>query len=153
MIPTILIAALLAQFPPQTISVTIDPHLAQLTAADGTSCTLDRTPGSSVPSLTLTCLTSGFLGDVQSYTMQPPLNPSGFYAQIGDVVCWVLIDTSPAPIAGTFFQALGGTFGTDTPFTLQAPGNGAAWSCTTNIWSGGVVTSQTPAVTGSAVWP
>ena len=51
MIPAILI--LLAQFPPQSITVTIDPHLAQLTAADGTSCTLDRTPGSATPSLDL----------------------------------------------------------------------------------------------------
>jgi hypothetical protein len=146
-IPAILIV--LSQFPPQSISVTIDPHLAQLTAADGTSCTLDR---AGVLALTLNCTTPGLAG-VQSYTMQPPLNPSGFYAQIGDVVCWVLIDTSPAPISGAFFQALGGTFGTDTPFTLQAPANGAAFACTTNIWSGGVVTSQTPAVTGSAVWP
>ena len=144
MIPLIL--ALLAQFPPQSISVTIDPHLVMLTAADGTSCTLDRTPGSAAPSLTLDCGTGPVL-------MQPQLNPQSFYAQVGDVVCWVSIDTAAAPIAATFFQALGGTFGTDMPFALQVPASGAAWACTTNIWSGGVVVSQTPMVSGTAVWP
>ena len=145
MIPLIL--ALVAQFPPQSISVTIDPHLVMLTAADGTSCTLDR---GSVPSVTLNCTT---LVGLQSVDMTPQLNPQSFYAQVGDVVCWLSIDTAAAPIAATFFQALGGTFGTDTPFTLQVPASGAAWACTTNVWSGGVVTSQTPMVTGSTVWP
>jgi len=154
--------ALLFQFPPQSITVTIDPHLAALTAADGTSCTLDRTPGSATPSLDLNCVTPGLTG-TQTYTMGSWL-PSGYYAQMGDVVCWLGMNPLGPPLPGTpllppwtFYQIVGPCCttppGTVSPFTLQVPYYGAAWSCTTNIWSGGVVTSQTPMVQGTAVWP
>jgi hypothetical protein len=149
------ILSLLLQFPPQAVSVAIDQHLLAIVAGDGTYCALDRTPAVAVPSLQFTCTTPGLIGP-QLVTMQPEITHQGYFAQVGDVVCWISMNPLSSPMQATFYQSLNGSLvppATVTPFALQVPASGAAWACVTNIWDGGVVVAQTAMITGRAIWP
>jgi len=103
---------------------------------DGTVCMVNKIAGSSV-NAQLTCTSSdGKIRTAKSLTA----NSSSSLVQTtilsqGDVLCLIAVNPTSTAIS---MGSLG-----------AVPSVGLAWSCTTNITSGG----QTPIVSGSVAWP